>query len=222
MKKIVFYMGLIAMMAVACSKGNETHNSTIVRPSPNSTLWVWADQKWDSIAFVTTESYTLTSTESWCTIPEGREAVHNPYSNTFVSYLVPIQFIEANTTGEGRYVQINVNAGDYSIVASIYQSQYLNITRPSRNTYYPYELNELTVAASENITEVKFTTFDSWTLAVQDGSWITLPTESTGASGSHAVSVTLSSNTGSTERRDTLLLTSRGVTNKIPVLQKKP
>lgn len=222
MKKIVLYMGLIAIITVACSKGNETHQSTLMRPAYNASLWLWADQEWDSIAFVTTESYTLSASDTWCKIPNGRDTVNNPYSNTFVSYVLPIRF-EENTTGKGRFGYIKVNAGDYSIVASIYQSPYLNITKPSRYSKdgLNYELNELTAAATDNSAEIAFTAYDVWSLAVQDGSWITLPAENTGINGSHTVTVTLSSNTDTKERRDTLLLTSRGVTNKIPIVQKK-
>ena len=67
------------------------------------------------------------------------------------------------------------------------------------------------------ITDVKFETFGSWTLQAQGE--LLEPLQTTGPAGTHTVRFALKPNTTDVQRTDTLLLTSRGVTDKIPVVQ---
>jgi hypothetical protein len=78
----------------------------------------------------------------------------------------------------------------------------------------------LTAPASAELDSVEFEVFSNWTLTAVDGSWVT-PQKTSGKAGVYKVFLDLKQNTVSQERRDTLLLTSNGITDSIPVLQQK-
>ncbi len=218
MKKLLFVFGLATLAFVGCKNEVENHQTWLVRPSSGTSVMTYADQKLDSICFMTTESYTLTSSVDWCKIPEGFKSLKNPYTNTLVISSVPVQ-LEANTTGEGRMALINIAAGENTITATVYQYPFLCITYPVRGLMDGV-LSELLVPSKTLTAEVNFTTFDSWTLVPKDGTWLHVDTKGqSGSEGEHKVSLTLDANDSGEIRRDTLLLTSRGVTDKIPVAQ---
>ncbi|MCR5780300.1 MAG: hypothetical protein K6G70_07145 [Bacteroidaceae bacterium] len=222
MKKTFYLIGLAAGMALmaglsaACTGENEYHTSKLYRPLPSTALYVYADQSLDSIAFTTTESFKITTSQSWCTIAEGFEELTNRYANTIVQCVVPIR-LEANTTGVDRSCVINIEAGEYPISTTIYQTASLNITWPNLSYVSEWEL-----PATATEAQLAFNTYDRWELSTKEGDWITIPADSVaGGRGPKTVTFTFTKNPAA-DRRDTLYLTSRGVTDTIPVVQLRP
>ena len=206
----------MAGLSAACSGENEYHSSKLYRPLPSTALYVYADQQIDSIAFTTTESFKITTSQSWCTIPDGFDELTNRYANTVVQCVIPIR-LEANTTGVDRSCVINIAAGEYPISTTVYQTASLNITWPNRTYVAEWEL-----PATATEAQLAFTTYDRWDLRAKEGDWITIPTDSlAGSKGETTVTFTFTKNPGA-DRRDTLFLTSRGVTDTIPVVQLRP
>lgn len=222
MKKTFYLIGLAAGMALmaglsaACTGENEYHSSKIYRPLPSTALYVYADQALDSIAFTTTESFKITTSQSWCTIPDGFDVLTNRYANTVVQCVIPIQ-LEANTTGVDRSCVIDIKAGEYPISTTIYQTASLNITWPNLSYVSEWEL-----PATATEAQLAFTTYDRWELKAKEGDWITIPADSVaGFKGASTVTFTFTKNPAA-DRRDTLYLISRGVTDTIPVVQLRP
>ena len=220
MKKLFFVLTAAVITCIACNKDIENHETTLYRPSSGTSIMAHADQKWDSITFITTESYTLASDVAWCQIPEEFRSLNNPYVNTLVLCTAPF-YLVTNTSGKARIAIITIQAGEYSVTASIYQYPFLYVQTPTRN-YLNGQLNELEVEAKETSSEIAFTVYDDWTLTPQEGLWMHVNTEQqTGHEGSNNVALTFDENSTGADRRDTLLLKSRGVTDKIPVVQLK-
>lgn len=218
-KTLLALTGLLSLATLtSCDKGNEYHSTAIYYPSSGRAM-VYADQTADSLQFVSTESWQLTSNASWCTIPSAYSKFTNPVANALVEFSCPINF-EPNQTGDWRLAIVTIGAGEYTTQTGYYQAPHLHLLRPGRAYNadgFPTELVALTDSATWTTDSVKFETFGSWTLQAQGE--LLEPLQTTGPAGTHTVRFALKPNTTDVQRTDTLLLTSRGVTDKIPVVQ---
>lgn len=220
MKQNYFFLVccLLGITLASCMNESEYHTTTIYYPSSGRTL-VYADQPSDTIWFATTESWTVTSNSGWCTIDNYIAQMTNPYTNALVETSGNIYF-EPNLTGDWRYAIVSVNGGDYIAQVAYYQAPFLHLTRPGRyynENGFPTDLVELTDSATWTTDSVTFETFGPWTLSAQG---VLLEPEVTeGEAGKHTVRFSFPQNPLTEDRKDTLLLTSRGVTDKIPVRQ---
>ena len=180
---------------------------------------VYADQPSDSLWFITTESWTVKSDASWCTIQESITDVENPYSNTFVEVIGSVYF-QPNQTGKWRSAIISMGSGDYIAQVAYFQAPHLHLIRPGRSydeNGFPTKLYTLTDSATWTTDSITFETFDNWTLQAQGD--LLQPVVTSGKAGKHTVRFVMSENTTANQRRDTLLLTSNGITDRIPVVQ---
>lgn len=220
MKKTPLYF-LLAALLTACGDGNESHYTDIIYPSARN-LVVFADQTTDSLVFASTDSWTLTSSDpSWCTFDESYASFSNPYNNTWVEQKVVLNFTP-NTTGSVRESVLKIDGGESSNAAYIAQVPFLGIGRPTR--YASSDLRtdtivSLTLSNSACNDSVVFRVYSDWTLVATDGSWYSL-SKTSGTAGDVIVYLTATENTNTTERKDTLRLTSNGVEDFIPLLQK--
>ena len=209
---------VIASLSIACNEESEYHSTSIYYPHSGRAM-VYADQPYDSLWFVTTESWTVTSNVPWCTIQESIADVNNPYSNTLIEVCGAV-FFEPNQTGDWRSAIITVGGGDYVAQVAYFQAPHLHLIRPSRSydeNGFPTNVYTLTDSATWTVDSVTFETFDNWKL--QSKGTMLQPMETTGKAGTHTVKFQMSKNLTSEKRTDTLLLTSRGITDKIPVVQ---
>ena len=209
-------IAVIITLFAACNKENEYHTSRFLRPGTTA-LYVYADQYLDSISFETTESYTLSTNASWCRVPESYKQFVNPYSNAIILCYAWLEF-EANKSDEIRGCIVHLDAGDYSVDAYVMQFPFLCITNPVRQGEV---LFPLTCEAKDTEATLSFTTFADWTLKVEEGDWVALTVDS-GSSGSNDVKITMQPNTTDAERSATIVLTSRGISDRITVQQSKP
>ena len=180
---------------------------------------VYADQPSDSLWFVTTESWTVKSDVPWCTIQESIADVTNPYANTLVEVCGDIYF-QPNLTGQWRSAIITFGGGEYIAQVAYFQAPHLHLIRPGRSydeNGFPTQLYTLTDSATWTTDSVTFETFDNWTLQAQGN--LVQPLVTSGKAGKHTVKFEMTENNTADKRIDTLLLTSRGVTDKIPVVQ---
>lgn len=219
-KTVLLSLAMFALVSLqSCVKENEYHSTQLYYPYAGRAL-VYADQPSDTIWFASTESWLLASDQTWCTIPTGRDHLENPYANTLVQSVVPIMF-EPNTTGQWRSADISIKADEYAVAARYYQSPFHDLIRPgvSYDTQgFPSEINELTDSAHILLDSLRFITHNGWTLTAKDGSWLT-PATTNGTMGDNKVMVTLTRNTSTQDRIDTLLLSSSGVTTPIVIRQ---
>lgn len=115
------------VLFISCNGENEYHQTTVVRPSSLLQL-IDGEGGEDSLVFITTESFTLTSTVSsnsagdgeWCTYPDAFNEYNSKGANTIVEFHVPLHFTP-NTTKHQRTVTFAINAGKYSASAMFMQ-----------------------------------------------------------------------------------------------------
>ena len=128
-----------ATLTAACNKESEYHQTYISHPEEGAIL-VSGEGGLDSLCFLTTESFTLsTSVNSpsdnfaWYTYPEAYSDFTNKAANTLYSFAVPITF-ERNTSDHQRSVVFHIHAGDYSVECIFVQDTIHTATPPSQDT----------------------------------------------------------------------------------------
>lgn len=228
MKKFLLpCLALAAFILASCDKESYRHEIDVMYPEPLTVAVVMADQPTDSLIFVTSDNFRITSQASWITVPDTiREGKIN--YNYFYAWIVPaIMSFEPNTTGEIRTGMVSVNSyGDdgwnQTATATYTQLAWLDITQPQPN--YAYNEGIITKAAfelSDSATQVadtlKFRVYGDWTLT--EGTFVH-PAATAGVIGAHTVVLAIDPNTTTGERCDTIKLVSRGVTTPIAVKQK--
>ena len=220
MKKILFPLLAISLLMASCIEDKGNHLTQIV--SPNGMAIVYADQPSDTLYYQTTEQHTLTTNVNWMRVQDDIISQIKFKDEMVWLLTIPVLF-DPNTTGEWRSAGVKINAGDYSAGAYFAQAPYLNVIRPTRyingNTLEVIQYGPLADSAFVTVDSISFTTYGDWTLST--GQWAT-PAQVSGSAGTHIVRLDLEPyNSTIADRRDTLLLTSRGVTDSIPLLQYK-
>ena len=220
MKKSLVILPLAILAFVACGD-NESHYTEILYPSNRSRI-VLADQTRDSLVFMSTDSWRLsTNATEWCSFNASDASFNNKYQNTWVSFWIPLTFTP-NTTGKLRQASIFVDGGESSNGAYYFQVPFLGISRPIR--YVTSDLSSdslytLNIQASATLDSISFRAYGDWTLSIQDGSWMSLD-KTAGSPGEEQVVLTIEPNGLGIDRTDTIVLTSNGVRDSIPVLQR--
>lgn len=220
MKKFLILLPLAIFIFVACGD-NETHYTEVLYPSSRTRI-VMADQMRDSIVFMSTDSWALTSSApDWCSFNPSDASFTNKYANTWVSFWVPLTFTP-NTTGKLRQAYIYIDGGESTNGAYYFQVPFLGISRPMRYVTSDLTVDSLftlTIDAQSTADSISFHSYGDWALTVQDGSWLSLARTS-GTPGEQQVALAVEANVADVERTDTIILTSNGVSDSIPVLQK--
>jgi len=225
MKKTSFLFAAAALALASCGDGdgNEMHYIEMLYPSSHAAV-VMADQTSDSLVFASTDSWWLTSSADWCTFDPEYKHVENPYQGSWLSCKMFLTFTP-NTTGQTRYAILSIDGGESRNGATYAQVPYLGITRPQRlvsSDLMTDSLYTLTLAAEAERDSVCFRTYSTWTLKTTAAEpWLTLSTAE-GRADKHIVYLTMTANTTTAERRDTLVLVSNGVADSIPVVQQAP
>lgn len=220
MKKILFPLLAIGVMMVSCIEDKGNHLTQIF--SPNGIGILFADQTLDTLKYHTTEKHKLITSADWLEADDDIISSIKFQEETVYGLEILIRF-EPNTTGEPRTGSVKIDAGDYSTGAYFTQLPYLKVTRPARiingNTLEVIQYGPLADSAFVTVDSISFTTYDAWTLST--GKWAT-PEQWNGPAGTHTVRLNLQPyESTEADRMDTLLLTSNGVTDSIPLLQYK-
>ena len=220
MKKNLLFLLALTLMFSSCLKDEQNYSTLSVTYPTYGYRLLMADQTRDSICFKSTESGTLKSNADWLTLER------NTFNNTLGSdYIVTWSFpvtLQPNTTGVTRYATVTVQGGEYESGAYYLQTKRLGVTRPTR--FYTTDLKAdsictLTDSALTLVDSIQFTTYDAWSLQVQDASWLTAA-QTSGTKGAHTIRLTLEPNTSSEDRYNNIVLTSvLGINDTIPVKQ---
>lgn len=220
MKKSLSILALAALIAGACSDAdNEIHRTTVLAPS-NGSKMVFADQTRDSLKYETTEQHTILSTASWCKPDISFLNDIKIYDHSIYTLITDVAF-EPNTTGELRTATLMIVAEQCSAATMYCQVPYLAVSRPTRLVNmqtldaFTYELTDSAHFTTDSVT---FYVYGDWSLTPQSGEWVSVE-RMQGMKGQQTVRLTLTPNTTDANRRDTLLLRSNGVTDKLPLLQ---
>lgn len=219
MKRFLWFWAVVpAVVFTACEKtGNRYDFAQILYPSSYGAT-LYADQTSDTLCFLTTYDWTLSTPDDWVHIAPDSVAGTVP-SGYYTMNKVWLGF-DANTTDTSRVAALYFNADGKSLVSFYGQVHYLNITRPQRRQYQFLQ----TDSATQTRDSLMFRTYaDQWTLAFRDGqpSWMRLAEDAaaTGRAGAYKVFYELDPNTTGAERTTCLQLTSRGVTTEIKIRQ---
>ena len=226
MKKYLFTAVAASLMILAgCNKESYYHEMSILRPGQVAVTF--ADQPMDTLIFRTTDSFTISSNADWLSVPDSMKAgdIQNYYR--YMWQVVSAVLLKPNTTGEMRTGQLSIHTWgddwDKTNTATFQQVPWLNIVRPV--PAYSYKNNVITGAffiAEDSATQVtdtlQFQVYGDWTLT--DGKFVH-PKVMSGEAGTISVAVDIDPKTDSAERRDSLTLTSCGVTTGIVFKQEK-
>ncbi|MBQ7495012.1 MAG: hypothetical protein IJT75_04510 [Bacteroidaceae bacterium] len=220
MKKILFPIMATALLMVSCLEDKGNHMTMLIRPT--GMACIYADQPSDTLWYQTTEKHRLIASASWLHPLDDVISEVNFKEDVLYDFVIPMNF-DPNTTGKVRSGAVTISAGEYSAGAYFAQLPTLNVIRPMRllDTYAMevIPIGPLADSASVTVDSISFTTFGKWTLST--GRWAT-PEQTSGEPGKYTVRLNLQPYYGTdSDRRDTLLLTSCGVTDSIPLLQYK-
>lgn len=221
----VFFCVLLLCALVSC--GDEPQVIGL-RPE-RGTVYLFADEKADSLVFSTTDSWTVTSLHDWITVV-GDAHLDLAHYNTSVHFSVPLLF-QPNTTGKTRSGLLHVASNGNDFYAPFVQFGTLEVTYPGDTIESfldePNRIPEvarhiLNVSSTSTADSVWFNVHNPWQLQYVDNpapDWLTFD-KSGGASGRHRILLTLTENTDSeNERTLSLKLTSGEVTDFITVRQ---
>lgn len=236
MKKIKILLAAVAAVfsLAACDMGGNEYHSTYFYP-PTNGIVTYADQTYDTIRVVSSDSWTLASTADWC---------HIAYNGKFTPLSVTVQEgtllaaklefnLRPNDTGVMRSLPIDVvsSYGKIGTVSqTLIQAPFINVTTPQPvkesgsdgKTRYTFTLNVPAnglMTASKQPT-IEFTPYSAGATLSVDADWVKLD-KATGflAAKPQVVTLTVQANTASTERTATIKLTSNGITTPITVKQ---
>ncbi|MCD8305015.1 MAG: hypothetical protein LUC86_09375 [Prevotellaceae bacterium] len=233
MRKAFILLAAAGLLA-SCDKESYRHAISMSNPYPGTYGAMYADQPKDTIVFTTFDSYRATTTDTWITIDPGLAEME--IENSYYGYYqigIPVTF-EPNTTGETRVGEIsiyNYGPNDWSATAtaSYLQLGWLNVTRPQPSYEYNSSLGypqmatfELTDTAMQVTDTLTFVVYGDWELSLPEEQesevFVTLLSAS-GQAGSVKAPIALEENATKEERRNTINLTSRGVTTPLVIKQ---
>ncbi|MBR1789645.1 MAG: hypothetical protein IJ762_10760 [Bacteroidaceae bacterium] len=229
MKKYLFTAVAAGLTLLAgCTKESYYHSLAVLYPSQGTMALSYADQPTDTLVFVTTDNFSISPDADWLAVPdsmkEGR--IENYYRNVW--QVTSVVLLTPNTTGKIRTGNLGIHtwgSDDWNQTASATYQQlpWLDVSRPV--PAYAYEENRITgvaFVATDSATQVtdtlQFKVYGDWTLT--DGKFVH-PKVMSGEAGTISVAVDIDPKTDSAERRDSLTLTSCGVTTGIVFKQEK-
>ena len=225
MKKHLSIIALATLLLWGCDKESYYHTMGIIYPNGYKALY--ADQNVDSVVIFVTDNFSLTSNASWAKLPSGADNTEVKNVYRVVYHLVALVNLDANTTGEVREAIITLHSSgsddwDHTAYTRFYQDTLLNITNPL--PAYSYKDGTKTgaafldsIAAVQDPDTLKFHSYGDWSLT--DGEFIH-PRVMSGSAGDYAVVLDVDANTVEEERETVVVLTSRGVSNKVRYIQK--
>ena len=231
MKQKTFLYAFAALAFAAafasCVKDPERHELQMLYPT---VAYHYADETSDSLQFLTFDSWRASADDTeWISI-EGTssgDVDYDYYTRLLVTVGLNMQPNLSNTTRRGY---VRVASYKYEGYASYIQYGFLNVTRPEYTaTSYMSEYSTvprtadfcLTDSASWLVDSLSFATQKDWTLALknpEDSVWIKAD-KTSGNAGHSLVTLDMTENTESEERKATFLLNSSGVNTEITVCQ---
>lgn len=224
---ILSTLALAAALA-SCSTDTDNHMLDVSYPKPYTVLY--ADGVKDSIIFVTFDSYSIDTYDTWVKL-DGENSYTFDYNSSRLYSFVRQLIFQPNTSGTTRSTVVGINSYEYQSGARFYQLGYLNVTHPSPSAkeYIVFGIpKEVTfsMADSANVLadSLVFNVNGTWNVSFEGGTapeWIALD-KSNGTGGDAKVALQLSPNKDlENDRKTTLVLSSSGVENKIELVQYK-
>ena len=227
MKKAFAFMAFV-MMLTACDKETYRHAISVLRPSSGRYGVAYADQPSDSIVFSTFDSYrAIVGSAPWLTIDPQMAQCEIPNNYWYCWEVVLPLDLQPNTSGETRDAVVSINtygADDWNQTVQVgyLQLGWLNVTRPVANvgtyTSFPRKADFLlTDSATQVADSLVFSVYGDWSVSTTSTFIHLAQTE--GVKGNNVVHFTLDVNEDTSDRNDTIKLTSRGVTTPIAIKQ---
>ncbi len=225
MKRICFLALASLALLSACSKKEYEYHQTNFLPVGGDAGILYADQESDTtLKLLSYDSWTLQaeSEGNWFSVSPTHLTV--PFDNVGLIQRLDIT-ATPNTTGKVREGRIKVDSF-MSIGRQIHQFYWLHIIVPEAilhdNTMTRTDSVrfDLEVPAEAHNTALKFRTYKEGATLTSIASWITMEDSVFLLSGLHEPTLQIAANPENEERRDTLHLTSNGVTSLICIKQK--
>lgn len=218
---------LAAALLTACSNGgSEEYHSTYFYPLGDG-MTAYADQTADTCRVISYDTWTLTQQATWLTASvDGKDAPATVTVPTgyIVNSRVAVSF-EPNTTGQTRYTTLTANSTAADIGAIVYpvcQYAHLNVILPATTAEKADTLTlEAKLKEGESKPFITFRVFSTDATLTGAADWLTLSKDKEFEAGkTTTVELTPAANGTGAMRRDTLYLTSNGVTTPIYIRQK--
>lgn len=211
-------LGIILLLAACAESGYETHQTYFFPQYPGG-MNFYADQESDTVHLISLDSWTARSATSWLKVnPESEKIPAGYIGDTRLTITS-----EKNTTGKNRIGWIEVKS--YSNLGMIInQSHWLNITmpRPTYNMAPDFSTKEATfkmhLFPHTSDTTIVFKVYQNDATLSSNAEWL-VPQTDKFEKGEHKVSLSITPNSGNTERNATLTLTSGGISTPINIVQ---
>lgn len=226
--KLLAACAFLGGMFMASCGEQDHHELWIAYPSQGYSI-LFADQRVDSISFVTFDSWKINPREEWIKV-NGQSYGTINHSNEKRYWITSELEFAQNTTGHSRIGTVDVQSYDYQVGAMYLQFGYLDITHPSpkaekfySDTTIPDSVS-FCLTADSTLTPVDSLSFyahDGWEIAYKEGAeteWLTVG-KTRGRDGKNSVELKFQENPDTASRHTILLLTSGRVTNEIKVVQ---
>lgn len=211
-------LGVILLLAACAESSYETHQTYFFPQYPGG-MNFYADQESDTIHLISLDSWTARSATSWLKVSPESEKIPAGYIGDTRLTITS----EKNTTGKNRIGWIEVKS--YSNLGMIInQSHWLNITmpRPTYNMAPDFSTKEATfkmhLFPHTSDTTIVFKVYQNDATLSSNAEWL-VPQTDKFEKGEHKVSLSITPNSGNTERNATLTLTSGGISTPINIVQ---
>lgn len=224
---------LTALLALtACTEATNEYHETYFYPTTSTSRTTYADQTYDTIRVVSTDSWTLNNQCEWFDV-KLEQQLNNIAINVPAGYINGSRLdltIQPNTTGKTRSAALQVVSSFNkigTIQMPVVQYPYLNISHPTATTAQDgtYQFN-IALSASAKKSDDSYSSFVTFTVYNADATltasdtWLH-PEKTTGftPSTSQKVNFTADPNPTGAARTATLTLTSGGISTNITVTE---
>lgn len=212
--KTILAAALCALVLSACSDAEQTFHQLAFEQPSNLVKELYADQRTDSVVFVSYDPWTATASEEWLVL--------SPTSGTTpagvgVRNIVHLNF-RTNDTGLSRTATINV-ASYFNGSCRVVQYPYINIIYPyARQQADGTYVFEHRLQASATTMQFVYNAFATQPSLTSDADWLTFNADDV-KTGRNTLTLQVSPNLTEEERTARLTLTSNGISTAVTIFQ---
>ena len=211
--KTILAAALCALVLSACSDAEQTFHQLAFEQPSNLVKELYADQRTDSVVFVSYDPWTATASEE-CLVLSPTSG--KTQAGVGVRNIVRLNF-RTNDTGLSRTATINVSSY-FNGSCRVVQYPYINIIYPARQQADGTYVIEHRLQASATTMQFVYNAFATQPSLTSDADWLTFNADDV-KTGRNTLTLQVSPNLTEEERTARLTLTSNGISTAITVVQ---
>ena len=205
---------LCALVLSACSDAEQSFHQLAFEQPANLVKELYADQRTDSIVFISYDPWTSTASEEWLVLSPTSGKTQ---AGVGVRNIVHLNF-RTNDTGLSRTATINVTSY-FNGSCRVVQYPYINIIYPyARQQADGTYVFEHRLQASATTMQLVYNAFATQPSLACDADWLTF-NEDDVKTGRNTLTLQVSPNLTEEDRTARLTLTSNGISTAITVVQ---